>query len=278
MKIRIYEMSLKDWKAHGLSNRNKKILQIRKSDGTNKNKFKTITYDERDGGSIKMEFEITPTYKGKKDPSGKTKSSGFLNYDKLGSEYTDSKYLAIIELAGITSELENWDEWTPAEKRKKIMKLFDTWDGIKFYCSCPSWLTQGAWKRAEETDSSVYNFPPFSDIGWWELGGIPNKAGRVLSKDKAHDNGGLYLCKHLAGLLEQVKFIWNEVVAELDKHLVGGKIVKQAKKDELDKPEKLPPQPKEKDKKKVEVPVNKDKEKKVIVKKNTKEKEPEPEK
>ena len=263
MKIRYYqEMSLKDWKAHGLSQRNKKFLAIRKSDGINKNKLKDITWD---GTNLKMVFEITPTYKGKKDPSGRIATT-FPNYDKHGSEYFDSTYEAIVEMANLGPELEDWDEMNPNEKRKKVFKLFDSWEDIKFYCSCASWLGQGAWKRAADLDSSVYPMPGLSDKGWWELGTVPNAAGRILGKDKAHDNSGVYLCKHIAGILEQVKFLSNEVISKLDQLLTGHKIVKKAKEDELEKPEKLPKAPKKKKEEPKEPEVKKPEKKKSTVK------------
>ena len=275
MKIRQYEMSMRDWKAHGLSDRNRRFLSIRKSAGTNKNELKTISWDK---GNLKMYFEITPTYKGKKDPYTKKVQSSFLNYDKKGSQYKGSHYDAIIEMANLGPELEDWEELTPQEKSRKVLKIFNTWEDIKFYCSCPAFLTQGSWKRlGDDLDSSVYPFPPFQDKGWWELGNVPNVNGHELGVDNAHDNHGFYLCKHLAGLLEQVKFLAKEVQTYLDSVLTGEKIVKKSKDDEEPKPEVLPKEPKVKDKKKVEIPEPKE-EPRVIVKKNVKQaKEIEPE-
>ena len=272
MKIKVYEMSMRDWKAHGLSDRNRKFLAIRKSAGTNKNELKTITWDK---GSLKMIFEITPTYKGKKDPYTKKVQSSFLNYDKKGSQYKGSHYDAIIEMANLGPELEDWEELSPQEKSRRVLKIFNTWEDIKFYCSCPAFLTQGSWKRlGDDLDSAVYPFPPYEDKGWWELGNVPNKNGHELGVDNAHDNHGFYLCKHLAGLLEQVKFLAKEVQTYLDSVLTGEKTVKKAKDDE-EKPEVLTKEPKAKDKKKVEIPEpTPEKDKKVIVKKN---KKPEPE-
>ena len=269
MKIKIYEMSMRDWKAHGLSDRNRRFLSIRKSAGTNKNELKTISWDK---GNLKMYFEITPTYKGKKDPYTKKVQSSFLNYDKKGNQYKGSHYDAIIEMANLGPELEDWEELTPQEKNRKVMKIFNTWEDIKFYCSCPAFLTQGSWKRlGDDLDSSVYPMPPLPDTGYWELGTVPNKNGHILGKDKAHDNGGFYLCKHLAGLLEQVKFLSKEVQIYLDSVLTGEKTVKKAKEDEIEKPapEPLPKEPKKTKKVEVPEPVP-EKDKKVIVKKNKK--------
>ena len=237
MKVRVYEslhylgeMSLKDWKASGLSLRNKKFLSIRKSDGTNKNEL--VRPIELKDGNLRMTFRITPTYKGKKAPNGKVQTSDFLNYSEVGSPYTADEYTVIIQLRGIENELKDWHDLSESEKKSKVFDILDTWDDVQFYSSDPSFLTQGAWMRADLHDSSIYSFPPLTDKNIWGA---------------RHDNGGYYLTKHIAGILEQLKFLAQEVVTDLNEIIPHHK-----KKAEPKKPEKTEPEAKKKEEPKKE--------------------------
>jgi hypothetical protein len=187
------EFTLTDWKQHGISWRNKHFYQKRKEEGVNVAKLWDVIFNKKDLVTI---WKVTPTY-----AAGKKKT---LTYDTKGNPTNGKYYSLIILFVGLLNELTDWYNMNFKEKFKQVTYWLDNWDGVKFYSNDPSFLVQGAWKRLDDLDSSVYPFPNLPDTGVW---------------GRRHDNSGFYLTKHFLNLFDILKFNTSEIIKGIDKEL-----------------------------------------------------------
>lgn len=198
------EMVIPDWLENGVSDRNVKFYKEREKHH-NVSQFMKAVYRPR-SNSITLYFKITPTYAG---------GSETVDVVSLqGGKYRSKYYTLQVQFINVNDYIHTPDDWfslTPKEQIEIVHAIIDGVD-VRFHSNDMSFLYQGAWKRLDDLDSSIYPFPNKPDKNIW---------------GQRHDNQGIYLTKHFLNTLPTLKFNADMISRSISRELESKKFKKK---------------------------------------------------